>query len=687
MNYKEKIYDWNFTWELKNAWYINIEKKKEKKLTKKGSQKKESFFDRITNSLVPSVAKTSSKGKDWNDNTINPDISIDWNLESELKKLLNAPDEDYSDKKLTSAMRNYLIESNKQLDRANSNIIQKVSPSSFNIATNEVNVSWMYSRTYYINEYPTLIDFLRTKWIVWMAWKYDASWFIYPTEKSQITASLKKSMTQIKVQISDAQEKWRAVDKEDEIKYAQLDEILQKLATWEEKYFQTSFYTTLYSEETWKEKKHNPEDNLDINSKKFEQLMKNYAVNVKRASFRMDEWFDSTTPVCKDELWIYRSMLSTSLGWSFPFISNDLIQETWILYWRNLHSKSLVIFDRFNKKLTNSNSIVLATSWAWKSFATKLEVLRNLFLWTETIIIDPENEYKSLVDKVWWTYINVSVNSHQYINPFDLPPKLEDREYTEWDLLRWKIMELIWLISVLIWWLSPEEESVLDTAIQQTYALKEIDFNTSPEGKTPPLMEDLLTVLEWTEWWNLLAIKLNKYVWWSFGNLFNNYTNIDLNNWLTVFSIRDIEDALKTPAMYNVLNYIWTRVRASRKKRLLVVDEAWIMMKDDMSANFLYWLIKRARKYNLWITTITQDVEDFLRSPYGKPIVTNAALQLLLKQSTASIKLLSETFDLSDAEKNLLVSANIWEWVLFAWQQHVALQILASPYEKDFIST
>lgn len=686
MNYKEKIYDWNFTMQLENAWHINIKEKTVVKNKKKNDWKKESFFDKITNSLFPSV-NVNSKKSSWDSKNKEVKLETNENIEEEIKKLINAPDEDYSDKKLSSAMRNYLIESNKQLDRANSNIIQKVSPSSFNVATNEVNVSWMYARTYYANEYPTVIDFLWTKWIIWMNWKYDASWFIYPTEKSQITASLKKSMTQVKVQISDAQEKWRTVDKEDEIKYAQLDEILQKLATWEEKYFQTSFYTTLYSEETWKEKKHNPDNNLDINSKKFEQLMKTYAVNVKRASFRMDEWFDSTSPVCKDELGIYRSMLSTSLWWSFPFISNDLIQETGILYWINLHSSSLVIFDRFNQKLPNSNSIVLATSWAWKSFSTKLEVLRNLFLWVETIIIDPENEYKSLVDKVWWTYINVSVNSHQYINPFDLPPKLEDREYEEWDLLRWKIMELIWLISVLIWWLSPEEESILDTAIQQTYALKEIDFNTSPEWKTPPLMEDLLTVLEWTEWGNMLAIKLNKYVWWSFGNLFNNYTNIDLNNWLTVFSIRDIEDALKTPAMYNVLNYIWTRVRAFRRKRLLVVDEAWIMMKEDMSANFLYWLIKRARKYNLWITTITQDVEDFLRSPYGKPIVTNAALQLLLKQSTASIKLLSEAFDLSDAEKNLLVSANIWEWILFAGQQHVALKVLASWYEKDFIST
>lgn len=681
MLYEEKIYDGNITKQVEKWWYPNFTIKKQKN---KSSWKKEWFFDKIVNSLFPAV-ESKTKKNDWKSKEDN--IKSNKKIEEQIRDFINMPEEEYKDSKLTSELRNYLIENDKQLERANANIKQKIAPSSFDIWVNEINVSWMYARTYYTNSYPSVVDFLWTKWIVNMDGKYDTSWFIYPTERAEITSSLKKRATQIKVEISDAYEKWRVVDKDLEIEYNDIQNILTKLATWEEKYFQVSHYTTIYSEETWREKKYNPDRNLEIFSKKYEQLMKTYAINVKRASFRMDEWFDSTTPLAKDELWIYRSMLSTSLWWSFPFISNDLIQETWILYWINLHSSSLVIFDRFSPKLSNANSIVLATSWAWKSFATKLEVLRNLFLWIEAIIIDPENEYKELVEKVWWTYVNISVNSHQYINPFDLPPKLEDREYAEWDLLRWKITELIGLISVLVWWLSPEEESILDTAIQQTYALKEIDFISSPEWKTPPLMEDLLAVLEWTEWWNMLAIKLSKYVSWSFGNLFNNYTNIDLDSWLTVFSIRDIEDALKTPAMYNVLNYIWTRVRAQKRKRLLVVDEAWIMMKEEMSASFLYGLIKRARKYKLWVTTITQDVEDFLKSPYGKPIVSNAAMQLLLKQSTSSIKSLDEAFDLSEAEKNMLVSANIWEWLLFAGQQHVWIKILASWYEQDFIST
>ena len=300
----------------------------------------------------------------------------------------------------------------------------------------------------------------------------------------------------------------------------------------------------------------------------------------------------------------------------------------------------------------------------------------------------PENEYKSLIDKVWWTYINVAVNSQQHINPFDLPPKIEDVEYWKGDLLRSHIMNLIGLIWVLIGWLTPEEEAILDKALQTTYSLKEITFeDESMEWKTPPKMEDLLNVLEWMEWGEKLAVKLYKYVSWTYGKLFNNYTNVDLNSWLTVFSIRDLEDALKTPAMYNILNFIWGRVRAKKRPRILVIDEAWIMMKHPISANFLYWLVKRARKYKLWITTITQDIEDFVKSEYWKPIISNSAIQILLRQSPASIKSLDSILWLSEAEKQLLVSAWVGEWLFFAWNQHIWIKILASPYEKEFIQT
>ena len=676
--YNNKILDSNYTKQLKFWWYVNHISRVEEK------QKKKWIFQRMIDFLffnTESKKKTTLKiDDDW--------LYLNMSLEWQLRKILTLPDKKYTDKLLSSELRKYITEIENWIKKANIWIKEKISPSVIDIKINELNVSWMFSRTYYANAYPSTIDYLWTRQLLDIDHRWDASWFIYPSERHKIEWVLKKRATMLKAELWDSYEKWKTVDAELEVEYHDVQDIRQKLATWEEKYFQNSFYVTLYSEYMWTDQKVEQDENLNLIAKKFEQKMESMSINVKRAAFRMDEWFTSTLPICIDDLWIYRSMLSTSLGGSFPFISNDLIDETWILYGQNLHTWSLVIFDRFGSKLPNANSIVLATSWAWKSFTVKLEILRYLLLNTDIIVIDPENEYKELLERVWGTYINVSVNSHQYINPFELPPMIEDRDYRKWDLLRWKIMELLGIISVMIGWLTPEEEAILDTAIQNTYTLKEIDFeNEDPTGKEAPLMQDLLDVLEWMDWAKQLSLKVSKYVTWSFGNLFNNHTNIDLWTWLTVFSIRDLEEQLKTPAMHNILTFIWNRVRAKKQKRLLIIDEAWIMMQHEMAANFLFGLIKRARKYKLWVTTITQDVEDFLNSPYWKPIVSNAALQVLLKQSASSIKTLDKIFPLSDTEKNRLVSSNVWEWLFLAGNQHVAIKILASPYERDFITT
>lgn len=402
----------------------------------------------------------------------------------------------------------------------------------------------------------------------------------------------------------------------------------------------------------------------------------------------MDEWFVSGLPICSDELGISRSSVTSSLAGGFPFISNDMVQETGILYGINLHTWGLVIFDRYNQKLPNMNSVILATSWAGKSFTVKLEVLRYLINGIDVIIIDPENEYKALCQKVGGTYVNIATNSQQYLNPFDIPPRIEDVEYGKGDLLRSQIMSLIGMIQILIWGCTPEEEALLDKALQSTYSLKGFSLDAENyEGKQPPIMGDLMNVLEGMEGGDRLALRLSKYVSGTFGKVFNNYTNIDINNRLTVISIRDLEDALKTPSMMNVLNRVWTKIRAHKKKRMLACDEAWIMFQNETSAEFLFGLTKRARKYGLWITVISQDIEDFVRSKYGKPIISNCALQILLKQSTTSIKALNELLGLSEAEQRRLVSSGIGEGLIFAGSQHVGVKILASPEEKTFITT
>lgn len=618
-------------------------------------------------------AKSDKKGPIENNDIVNKE------LKEQVKYLLNLPDEEYDDKKLTNKLRKYILDADHRVSSAMSDYKSHIAPSYREANGSQANISGLFARNYYVQSYPSYMEALWTRDLMWFSGKRDMSFFVYPEDDSAIQSMLKTKATQLKAEINENLRKGITVDTELEVSYRDIETIRQKLATREERYFETGFYTTLYHEKLEK---------LTEMGKKFEQKIAWVWVKVKPSSHRMDEWLETSIPLCRDELGITRSTITSSLAWSFPFVSSDMISQTGILYGVNMHTWSLVVFDRFNSTLPNMNSVILATSWAGKSFSVKLEILRYLLNGIDVIVIDPENEYKGLIDNVWGTYVNIATSSNQFINPFDLPPKIEDREYGKWDLLRSQIMDLIWLLSLLLWWFSPQEEAIMDKALQTTYSLAGISVDDdNNEGKEAPLMEDLLHVLEGMDGAEDLAIKLSKYVTWTFGKIFNNRTNVDINNQLTVFSIRDLEDALKTPAMYNTLNFIWTKVRSQKKKRLLVCDEAWIMLQNDISANFLFGLIKRARKYGLGITTISQDIEDFMRSKYGKPIVSNSSLQLLLKQSTTSIKALDQLLWLSEAEKQRLVASGVWEWVMFAGQQHIALKILASPQEKEFITT
>ncbi len=641
------------------------------------------FFDRLAESLFPT--QKANKWKDDNRNWDTKDTPVEntelknLDLKDQVKAIIEMPDSEYSDKKLTSNLRKYISEVEKRYTTTINDYKTHIAPSFWEFKATDFNVSWILWKSYYVQSYPSYIDALWTRDILWFNEKRDMSFLIYPEEDSAIQSMLKNRATQLKAEINESIQKGITLDTEIEQQYRDVEDIRQKLTTREERYFEMWYYINLYNED---------EQKLKEIGRKFEQKISGYWIKLKNATQRMDEWFNSVLPICLDDLWITRSAVTSSLAGSFPFISNDLTQKTWILYGINSYTWWLVIFDRFNNDLPNMNSCILATSWAWKSFTVKLEIMRYLLNWIDSIVIDPENEYKDMCDKVGWTYINIATNSQQYLNPFDIPPKIEDVEYWKWDLLRSQIMNLIWLIKILVWELDTEDEALLDKALQSTYILKWFTFDeTSYEWKQPPIMEDLMNTLNGMDGWEKMALKLSKYVTWTFGKIFNNYTNVDINNALTVFSIRDLEDALKTPAMFNVLNFIWTKVRAHKKKRLLVCDEAWIMLRHPNSAEFLFWLIKRARKYGVWITTISQDIEDFVRSEYGKPIISNSALQILLKQSTTSIKSLESLLWLSDTEERRLVSCGIWEWLIFAWNQHIWVKILASPQEQAFIST
>jgi len=636
-------------------------------------------IDKLFETLFPIAgSKKTTKNQDTIKKEDNP-IIANKNIKEQVKYIITVPDNEYDEKKLTTQLRQYILEVEKHYATTVADYKSHMAPSFREVKWSEYNISGITGKTYYAQSYPSYIDALWTRDIFWFHAKRDMSFFIYPEEDSAIQSMLKQKATQLKAEIKEAVQKWITLDMEIEQQYRDVELIREKLTTREERYFETAYYVNLYEQDNKK---------LNETSKKFEQKIAWYGIRIKNAIQRMDEWFNSWLPLCYDELWIVRSAITSSLAGSFPFVANDLVQDSGILYGINTQTWWLVIFDRFNNKLENMNSVVLATSGAGKSFLVKLEVLRYLLNGIDVIIIDPENEYKWLCEKVWGTYINIATNAQQYLNPFDIPEAIEDVEYGPWDLLRSQVMNLIGMIALLIGSLSAEEEAVLDKALQSTYTLKWFSFSeVSYEGKQPPVMEDLMNILDGMEWGEKIALRLSKYVSGTFGKLFNNQTNIDINNKLTVFSIRDLEDALRTPAMYSVLNFIWNKVRSHKKKRLLAVDEAWIMLQNDISANFLYGLIKRARKYGVGITTISQDIEDFVRSKYGKPIISNSALQILLKQSTTSIKSLNALLWLSAAEQQRLVASWVWEWLIFAGSQHIGVKILASAAEKNFITT
>lgn len=378
----------------------------------------------------------------------------------------------------------------------------------------------------------------------------------------------------------------------------------------------------------------------------------------KKAELQMEQAFNSTLPMCLDEIEVFTNMNTSPLSSTFPFSSADLTSNEGILYGLNRHNDSLIIFDRFS--LENANSVVFAKSGAGKSYAIKLEILRSMMLGTDVIVIDPENEYESLSQTVGGAYLRVSLTSDRRINPFDLPSPLEEEEAQPGDLLRQNIINLQGLLKIMLGGVTPEEEAILDKALIDVYAIKGITMEMAdPSEQPPPTMMDLQDVLSTMEGAGSLAQRLQKYTSGTYAGLFNQPTNVDLKSGLMVFCIRDLEDSLRPIAMYIILNYIWARVRSQLKKRLLVIDEAWTMMQYEDSAKFLFGLVKRARKYYLGITTITQDVEDFAKSPFGKPVITNSSMQLLLKQAPAAINILGKIFNLTEGEKYMLLNSGV----------------------------
>jgi len=549
-----------------------------------------------------------------------------------------------------------------------------IAPAALKVGARELELGEKFARSFYTISYPR---FLTDSWftpIINLDKVLDIGIFIHPMETGTALRNFQKKVAEVQSQIMDREEKGLVRDPLLETAYRDLEDLRDQLQQANERLFEIGLYITLYA---------STKEELDRNEAEVRGILDAKLVYTKPALFQQEQGFRSTLPLAIDELSVHSKLNSSPLSSLFPFVSFDLTSDQGILFGINRHNASLILFDRFS--LENYNSVVFAKSGSGKSYAVKLEILRSLMFDTDVIVIDPEREYEYLAQATGGRLFNISLSSEHHINPFDLPPVKEDEEPA--DILRSNIINLVGLFRIMLGGLTPEEDAIVDRAITETYALKDITGDNDFSGLQPPLLSDFESVLSGMEGSESLVQRLSKYTHGTWSGFLNQPTNVDINKQFIVFSVRDMEDELKPVAMYIVTHFIWNAVRHELKKRLLIIDEAWWMMRSEDTASFLYSMAKRGRKYYLGVATITQDVEDFLRSPYGRPILTNSSIQLLLKQSPTTIDVLQDTFNLTDEEKFLLLESGVGEGLFFAGLKHVAIKIVASYTEDQIITS
>ena len=551
-----------------------------------------------------------------------------------------------------------------------------IAPPYIGIMQDHIKLGERLAKSFFIFSYPR---YLNTGWfspVIDLNTPMDISFFVHPISNELILKKLRKKITEVSSEILEREEKGLVRDPGLEIAYKDIENLRDKLMTAQEKMFRFGLYITVY-EKTEKELK---DTELTLRS-----IFESRLIYIKPALFRQKEGFISTSPYGMDLIDVHVPMDTEPLSTSFPFISFDLSSNEGILYGINRHNNSLVLFDRFS--LENANMVCFAKAGSGKSYAIKLEILRYLMQGVDVIVIDPENEYQYLADAIGGSFFKISLTSPNHVNPFDLPtPGPDDNPE---DILRSNIINLVGLLRIMLGGLTPEEDSILDEALTETYAIRDITAQSPPETwkQNTPLMSDFAEVLSSMEGAESLSRRLKKFIKGTFADFFNQQSNVSIDKNLVVFGIRDMEESLKPMALFIIMRYVWNIVRSKLKKRILVVDEAWWLMQSEDGASFLFGMAKRGRKYWLGVTTITQDVADFMKSEYGKAIITNSSLQLLMKQSTATIDVVQKTFNLTEQEKYLLIEAAVGEGLFFAGRKHVAISVVASYTEDQIITT
>lgn len=549
-----------------------------------------------------------------------------------------------------------------------------LAPAAIKITPKEIYIGEKMLRTLFVISYPR---FLTSDWftpIINLDKVYDISIMIHPVETELALRTFQKKVAEVQSQINERERKGFVRDPMLDIAYQDLEDLRDKLMQAQEKLFDVGIYVTLYGGD---------KGELDKAEGELKSILDAKLVYVKPAIFQQEQGYRSVLPLMTDELSVHYKLNSAPLSSIFPFVSFDLTSDKGILWGINRHNASLILFDRFS--MPNYNSVTFAVSGSGKSYTTKLEILRTLMFDADVIVIDPEQEYQFLAEATGGRYFNISLTSEHHINPFDLPIPRDDESAS--DVLRSNIIFLVGLFRIMLGGLSPEEDGIIDRAVAETYALKDITPDSNFANIEPPLLSDFELVLSGMDGTESILQRLEKYTKGTWSGFLNKPTNVDITKRFTVFSVRNMEDELKPVAVYIVTHHIWTAIRKELRKRLLIVDEAWWMMKSEDTASFLFGLAKRGRKYYLGIATITQDVNDFLRSPYGLPILTNSSIQILLKQSPTTIDLVQQTFHLTDEEKYLLLESGVGEGLFFAGLKHVAIKVYASYTEDQIVSS
>lgn len=560
------------------------------------------------------------------------------------------------------------------LSQGTTNVKDIIAPEAIEVDWSDIKINDTYYRTLFVAGYPRFVNANWLSPLINFPHSLSISMFIYPIDGKGVIEDLRRKIAEMEAELQGDIQRGRIINIDTQVKLEDARSLQEQLAKGAERFFQFGLYITIRDDK---------KDVLDRVTNHIKSALGALLIVAKTASLQIEDGFKTTLPTGLDKLKMNRNMDTTSLATTFPFTSSELTANEGLMYGINEHNDSLVVFDRFT--LENANMVVFAKSGSGKSYMVKLEILRSLLFDTEVIVIDPEDEYRKLSDAIKGTYIDFSFGSPNRINPFELP-QMDEPDENE---LAMKIISLHSLLKIMMGTMSPQEEALLDRALVMTYQMKGINRDPTTHKNEPPLMEDLYKVLNGMEEAVArgLADRLEKYVKGSFQGIFSQKSNVNFGNQLTVFGIKNLTDELRPTAIFIILDYIWTKVKKDLKKRLLVVDEAWYLMKSEDSATFLYGIAKRARKYFLGLTTITQDVEDFLKSDHGKAIVSNSSLQVLMKQSSSAIEKLATTFFLSQGERHLLLTAEVGEALFFAGQNHVAMKVVASPEEHILITT